>query len=170
MTASSMHGDREKCLSAGMNDYISKPINKATLLNTVAKWIDGSKRPVQTPQTGSEKVILDRACIQRLIADTEHSAVIRLLGTFMRETRERLDRIVGAGPKGHYDVIKAEAHAIQGSSATFGAEHLRREAEELELACRQSDQELIRGLAENVCRIGEKTLGAVEDYLATVGQ
>ncbi len=39
MTANAMKGDREKCLKAGMNDYIAKPVNPENLLETITAWI-----------------------------------------------------------------------------------------------------------------------------------
>lgn len=169
MTASSMRGDREKCLAAGMDDYISKPVDKLTLLGAIAKWIGGSAEGTQATQLGSENAVLDRAGIERLIADTDKSAASRLLGMFMTETRGRLDRIVNAVTLQRYDVVQKEAHAIKGSSGTFGAEQLRRQVEQLEGACLQSDQALIEDLTDKVLLLGEKTLEALEDYLETVG-
>ncbi|MDA9981329.1 ATP-binding protein [Gammaproteobacteria bacterium] len=169
MTASSMRGDREKCLAAGMDDYISKPVDKLTLLGAIAKWIGGSAEGTQATQLGSENAVLDRAGIERLIADTDKSAASRLLGMFMTETRGRLDRIVNAVTLQRYDVVQKEAHAIKGSSGTFGAEQLRSQAEQLEGACLHSDQPVIEELADKVCRLGEKTLEALEVYLETVG-
>jgi CheY-like chemotaxis protein len=39
MTASTMKGDREKCLEAGMNDYIAKPIKRESLYQAIKKWV-----------------------------------------------------------------------------------------------------------------------------------
>ncbi len=44
MTANAMAGDREKCLNSGMDDYMSKPLNRARLEQTLRKWLDGRKR------------------------------------------------------------------------------------------------------------------------------
>ncbi len=44
MTANAMKGDREKCLEAGMDDYISKPVDQEKLRNAIGRWIDGPRQ------------------------------------------------------------------------------------------------------------------------------
>jgi len=46
MTAHAMTGDRERCLEAGMDDYIAKPVRTQTLNETLRRWIDGTGSPV----------------------------------------------------------------------------------------------------------------------------
>ena len=60
MTAHAMQGDREKCLEAGMNDYISKPIDPEILFETIQKWVKPGKtrrrkEPAETPLESSEE-------------------------------------------------------------------------------------------------------------------
>ncbi|MBT6146665.1 MAG: response regulator, partial [Gemmatimonadetes bacterium] len=48
MTANAMAGDRERCLAAGMNDHIAKPIDPELLFATLRRWILESRKPVET--------------------------------------------------------------------------------------------------------------------------
>jgi CheY-like chemotaxis protein len=52
MTANAMEGDRERCLAAGMDDYISKPVNAEALVSTIEKWIKSPAKPT-SPATKS---------------------------------------------------------------------------------------------------------------------
>ena len=79
MTAHAMKGDRERCLEAGMDDYISKPIAPQALAEALEKWLDraqrkraGSRRRDGSSRTGPASVVFDRqALLDRLMGDED---------------------------------------------------------------------------------------------------
>ena len=74
MTAHALKGDRERCLDAGMNDYIAKPIKAAEVRDMIDKWVDHPKveaqaRDLQTPASGSNQ---DQALLMQPDIDIEN--------------------------------------------------------------------------------------------------
>ncbi len=57
MTANAMTGDRERCLASGMDDYLSKPLNRAQLADTLRRWLAKGGPPVDVPKSDREPVL-----------------------------------------------------------------------------------------------------------------
>ena len=158
MTAHAMEGDRERCLEAGMNDYVSKPVDRRGLLETVGRWLGDRPQnggdtapmakatpaiatvPIGMPAAAGGGVnsfgVLDMETFRRLESDTSSEILHNLIRTFITETADRLRRMSEAAVQPDIRVLGEEAHALKSSSGAFGARQLQEQATALEIACR----------------------------------
>jgi signal transduction histidine kinase/DNA-binding response OmpR family regulator/HPt (histidine-containing phosphotransfer) domain-containing protein len=143
MTAEAMQGDREKCLAAGMDDYIVKPVTLDQLREALARCpsLGGTAatppRPpeasiVEDPGAGAETTI-DRAVLDQLREDLGGNAPLRdVIVTFLDNAPAALAALRDAAVRGDADAIRRAAHTINGTSAMLGARSLTEQCAELE--------------------------------------
>lgn len=136
MTAHAQAGFREKCLEAGMNDYVPKPIALTVLAEALQAWLPGGerRRPVlrEAPATdGAQRAVWDRQAFMGRILDDEDLAR-DIVGGFRADAARRLDIMRRALSQGDFDLLASQAHSIKGASANLGANRLREAAMTLE--------------------------------------
>lgn len=142
MTANAMKGDREKCLEAGMDDYIPKPINSDKFLKLIEKWLVKTKggghaedilcrlEPVNT--------VFDRAgLIDRLLGDEDLAHEI--LDGFMADIPHKFNTLKEALVNEDARLIQEQAHSLKGASASVGAMAFEKIAYQIELAGKAKD-------------------------------
>ena len=156
MTAHAMTADREKCLAAGMDDYLSKPLRSEALDAILARWapIDLPKTadPVSGPDEPGPDGLLDGAVIAELRAVISPSALAAVLDAFEDEAGERAAEICTAASEGDAASLATAAHALKGAAASLGASHTARLAGRLEELARAGGVDGASELADELAR------------------
>ena len=153
MTAHAMQGDRERCLQAGMDDYITKPIEVPGLVEALQKWLKpkgGGSRPqagspaekaVASPPKEEVPVFNRAAFLERLMNDEQLARTI--IESFLEDLPVQVKHLKDAVAGGDIRQIERQAHTIKGASSNLGGEALCALALGLELACKAGDTALV---------------------------
>ena len=126
MTANAMVGDKEKCLDAGMNDFIAKPIDVAQLFGTLARWIAPAAPQAMTSVAAQPEaelpVIAGLKMAEAMRRVGGNAALMRkLLDRFVETQFDAMQRIVAAIENNQLETAIREAHTLKGLAGNIGA-------------------------------------------------
>ena len=136
LTANALQGDRDKCLAAGMDDHVAKPINPQRLSDVLRHWLKESpadQSQHEDTEVSDEKTIFSREeLLGRLLGDED--LVKTVLDGFLGELPKRIEALKQALEQNDAPVVRNQAHALKGAAANISAATLREAAYQLEIA------------------------------------
>jgi HPt (histidine-containing phosphotransfer) domain-containing protein len=158
MTANAMRGDREACLEAGMDDYISKPIRIEELVNSLnccqpreirdtSQVSATSQAPIteedlpqeqeedDTPPVDVQELIQ----LRKNLGPKSEMIMHSLVGSYFRQAEKLLEECRSAAVQSRVADLRRAAHTLKSNSATFGAKKLEAIARQIEEQAKQGD-------------------------------
>jgi two-component system sensor histidine kinase/response regulator len=173
LTASSLSGDRERCLEAGMSDYLAKPVNPHHLEAVLERWLGRSIRIARAQPTSVAGAMarpalpaidgLDqRAALERLLDNGE--LYHRLLVRFVEDCGQTVAELQGHLAEQRHTDAQALLHRLRALVATLGAERLEALCLDLEIRLRGSDawQECHAAFVTEFARLHQAIRSALE--------
>jgi CheY-like chemotaxis protein len=171
MTAQAMQGDREKCLAAGMDDYLAKPIRPKDVRAIIERWGSQSvpaEPPVApAPEVAAVAPVAEEPPVEmdRLndLTDGSADSLRELVDLFFKQTAQQLAQLEAAARANKADDVRRVAHSCAGASATLGMIRLVPMFRDLE---KQGASGTLTN-ATKVCENAVREFKVIQQYLAT---
>ncbi|HEY9786172.1 MAG TPA: response regulator [Candidatus Obscuribacterales bacterium] len=170
-TAKCMAGDIQRCIAAGMDDFIPKPIDKELLRVKLNHW--AKTEVVQQSQvlhkmtSGSTAVEVDETPTDMAELEEFFGAeeLYSILDTFLQTSEQKLDGMRYCIKERRYELVVDLAHELKGASASIGAKDLSRLSLQLEQAAGAREWREMQSVLERVEVAFEKLQIFIQDYL-----
>jgi signal transduction histidine kinase/ligand-binding sensor domain-containing protein/CheY-like chemotaxis protein len=144
LTAGAVAGEKEKCLNAGMDDFLTKPINRTILEKTLLKFLSPSDMIQQEIKIISQEKNFKHFDKEQLLQKLENDkdTLMLLLDAAENDIEERIKKVKEAAEIKDYEIIRIEAHAIKGSSLEICLNKFGEMAREVEIASKEKKSDI----------------------------
>ncbi|PKF62499.1 hybrid sensor histidine kinase/response regulator [Psychromonas sp. psych-6C06] len=162
LTAHTLSGDKERFIEAGMNDYLSKPINRSATLSCIARWTERRLEPRDETQNTaqadeSDSQYVDESILIQLVNDTDAEIVPELIRLYVEDSEQRMQKIELAITESDIATLEFETHTIGSSAVAHGNAKLYKLARSIEHQCRENEHEQALKDAKQLLLVAKKS-------------
>ncbi|OUR92748.1 hypothetical protein A9Q81_15615 [Gammaproteobacteria bacterium 42_54_T18] len=186
LTAHVLSGDRDRFIEAGMDDYLTKPIDRSETLHCIGLWSGATKfqnegeenDTFEEPTTAVNEMnnapqsdllpkhdLVSEATISQLVRDTSTGIMPKLLTLYIKDARKRIQNIEEAYAKQDYQTLEFETHTLgssAGAHSNLALFHLAREIEQL---CQEQNHQKVADLTPSILSLASKSFELLEDRI-----
>jgi CheY-like chemotaxis protein/HPt (histidine-containing phosphotransfer) domain-containing protein len=180
VTANAMQGDHEKCLKAGMDDYVTKPIKAEKLEAVLSRWLSketseqreheptGYVDPALVSSYGEMRALSSRTLEEwrAMFGEGYSDFLARIVEQFVKDVGECVEQVQKFVHDGELEPLANTAHGLKGISGNVGAERLHQLALNLEQNCRHGSGEKVHNLVSQIQEEFGRVEQAFHDELA----
>ncbi|UTA47104.1 PAS domain S-box protein [Simiduia sp. 21SJ11W-1] len=165
LTANAMRGDRERCMDAGMNDFLSKPIEEDELQVVLTRWLAHAAQTVET----AEPVAADTVWDEKFALQTVRKRTDRLLWLIERyldsfgDVAQRAQTLMVAED---YSALQLLAHTVKGAAGQLGGRELQACADTLEGDAARCDATGLKSSIAAVAAASKRFTARLQQYVA----
>lgn len=166
LTANAMDGDRDRCVAAGMDDFVSKPFTMTQLRATLERWVAGAveqKAPEKSATAG--EAVLDQKALDAIRAIPSPDLLKRMIGLYVEHTPRLIVEGRAAIEARECPRVAVAVHELKSSSGNLGGQRLARLCKECETAARRDDLATVTSLWPQIAAEYDSFRAALADVI-----
>ncbi len=173
ITADAMKGTAQKCFAAGMDDYLTKPIELYQLREAMGRWLpdrvqeDPAQQVANVPESNSDEEVVDSQALGRLLDTQDREILSEYYSDFIAASIPTVEQIRSAFHQDDLPAVGSLAHKLKSSARTVGADTLADCCLELETAGKEGNTQVVNQHMLQFFRLFDQVQEWIEQYCKT---